>query len=325
MLSDGMAEKRFATPPKPDPKKGKAVLEPDGKGPGNWVGAPKVVFDSGEEKFYMYHRVRKPLGKGRGVKARIAESSDGKEFDVICEGTKEQLNADSLEAGSIIKDPDSGKWRLYVSYQPTGHNSWRVGMVESDSPGGFDFWEHRTVMLPDDYGLFSLKDPSVFIVGGQYYAYVSVDQEGDYEVVERNGKEVRRPLSFDSSGLLTSPDGKYWRDFRYVLESGKSAQGERGGYKARLNSIIWLPPLFVGFFDGGDTFYDNFEEWAGVAISFDLENWKRVTRDGPWVKSPYGSVRYMDALVHEEKIYYYYEFTRKDGSHEIRVNIIDIQ
>nr|AGF92914.1 hypothetical protein FLSS-5_0005 [uncultured organism] len=324
MLNGAMSEKKFATPPVPDTKNGTTVFEPDGRGPGNWVGAPKVVFDRKTDKFYMYHRVRKPLGKGRGVKARIAESSDGKDFEVITEGTKEQLNADSLEAGSIIRDPATGKWRLYISYQPTGHNSWRVGMIESDSPEEFDFWEHRTVMLPDDYGLYSLKDPSVFIVGGQYYAYVSVDQEGDYEVVEQNGKEVRRPLGFDSSGLLTSPDGKYWRDFRYVLESGGGAQGERGHYKARLNSVVWLPPLFVGFFDGGDTFYDNFEEWAGIATSHDLENWKRVSRNGPWVESPYGSVRYMDGLIHENKIYYYYEYTRKDGSHEIRVNSMEL-
>jgi len=324
MLSEAMAGKRFANPPKPDPEKGITVFEPDEKGPGNWVGAPKVVYDAETDKFYMYHRVRKPLGKGRGVKARIAESSDGKEFDVICKGTKDQLNAESLEAGSIIKDPDSDRWRLYVSYQPKGHRGWRVGMIESASPEGFDFWKHRTVMLPEDYGLFSLKDPSVFIVGGQYYAYVSVDQEGNYEVVEKNNKEVRRPKGFDSTGLLTSPGGRYWRDFRYVMESGGGAQGERGHYKARLNSLVWLPPIFVGFFDGGDTFYDNFEEWTGVATSHDLENWKRVSRDGPWVESPHGSIRYMDALIHEDQIYYYYEYTRKDGSHEIRTSSLEL-
>lgn len=316
-----MAERKLATPPVPSPEEGKTVFEPEGTGPGNWVGAPKVVYDSKEGKFYMYHRVRKPLGQGRGVKARISESKDGRNFKVVTEGTKEQLNAESLEAGSIIRDPATGNWRLYISYQPKGKSSWQVGMVESDSPDDFDFLKHRTVMLPDDYGLYSLKDPAVYIVGGQYYAYVSVDQEGRYETVERNGKEVRRPLGFDSSGLLTSPDGKYWRDFRYVLESGKGVAGERGHYKARLNSLIWLSPLFIGFFDGGDTFYDNFEEWAGIATSHDLENWKRVSRDGPWVKSPHGCVRYMDAIKHEGKIYYYYEYTREDGSHEIRVSV----
>ncbi len=324
MFTEAMAEKRFATPPVPDPKKGTTVFEPEGKGPGNWVGAPKVVYDSDNDKFYMYHRVRKPLGKGRGVKARIAESSNGEDFNVICEGTKDQLNANSLEAGSIIKDPNSGKWRLYISYQPKDQKSWRVSMVESKSPKVFDLREHRTVMLPGDYGLFSLKDPSVFIVGGQYYAFVSVDQEGNYEVVEKNGKEVRRPKGFDSTGLLTSPDGKYWRDFRFVLESGGGAQGERGHYKARLNSLVWLPPIFVGFFDGGDTFFDNFEEWAGVATSHDLENWKRVSRDGPWVESPHGSIRYMDALIHEGQIHYFYEYTREDGSHEIRTNSLEL-
>jgi hypothetical protein len=176
-------------------------------------------------------------------------------------------------------------------------------------------------MLPEDYGLFSLKDPRVYHVGGQYYAYVCVDQEGKFRKIEENGDEIRVPAGFDSTGLMTSSDGKHWRNFRYVLQSGSDPGTQPRDYKARLNSIVWLSPLFVGFYDGGETFYDNFEEKTGLVTSPDLVNWTRVPLAEPWIDSPHGTVRYLDALRYEDRIHYYYEYTRSDGSHEIRANV----
>lgn len=33
-----------------------------------------------------------------------------------------------------------------------------------------------------------------------------------------------------------------------------------------------------------------------------------------------GSLRYLDAVVRDDAIYYYYEYARPDGSHELRMN-----
>ena len=88
--------------------------------------------------------------------------------------------------------------------------------------------------------------------------------------------------------------------------------------------MIYLPPLYVGFFDGGTTFYDMYEEHCGVAISHDLEHWRRVSTNGPWIKSPYGCIRYMDALIVNNTLWYYYEYTREDGSHELRVSRVEL-
>ena len=109
-----------------------------------------------------------------------------------------------------------------------------------------------------------------------------------------------------------------------VFEPGKGSQGEWGHYRARITSILWIEPLWVGFFDGGESCYDNYEEWCGVVLSHDLEHWRRLSRNGPWVRSPHGCIRYMDALRVGNEIFYYYEYTRENGSHELRMNKVGL-
>ena len=123
-------QRYFAVPPVFNPDEGKTVLAPEGKGYGYWVGGYSVVFDPAGKKFYLYYRVRSPLGKGRGVKCRIAESKDGVKFTDIWEATKEELDAESIEVASPIKDPATGRCRLYISYQ-MHHGHWRVDLIEA--------------------------------------------------------------------------------------------------------------------------------------------------------------------------------------------------
>ena len=306
----------FGVPPRFDPEEGTTVFEPEGAGYGYWVGGHSIVFDPDEEKFYLYYRIRHPLGKGRGGKCRIAESTDGITFRDIWEATKDQLDAESIEVGSLIKDPDSGQWRLYISYQQR-NGPWRVDLIEADRPANLNAWHHRTVMQPEEYGLEFVKDPKVYIVGGLYVVFVDVSPQKRW-VKDKSG--WRHPLGGDATGIMTSPDGVYFRNFRYVFEPGRGAPGEWGLFRARINSVVCLPPVYVAFFDGGSTMYDNYEEWCGVAFSHDLERWTRVSTDGPWVRSLHGSVRYVNAIVVGDEIWYYYEYTREDGSHEIRVS-----
>ncbi len=322
MANEGrmMGQRYFGMPPRFDPDDGTTVLEPEGEGYGYWVGGHSVVFDPDEKKFYLYYRVRHPLGKGRGGKCGIAESSDGVQFTRIWEATKEQFDAESIEVASLIRDPDTGRWRLYVSYQVQG-GTWRVDLLEADSPAEFDAWSHRTVMDPRDYGVSFIKDPRVYIVGGLYTAFVSAPAQKRWD---EDDAGRRHPLGTDSTAVLTSPDGLYFGSFKYVFESGAGAPGEWGHFRARINSIIHLPPVYIGFFDGGTTGYDNFEEWCGVATSHDLERWTRVSTNGPWVRGPHGAIRYVEALVVDDAVWYYYEWTREDGSHELRMNKVGL-
>jgi hypothetical protein len=311
-----MSQRYFGLPPRFDPNQGTTVLEPEGAGYGYWVGGHNVVFDPEARKFYLFYRIRHPLGKGRGGKCRIAESADGVKFETIFEATKEQLNAVSIEVGSLIQDPATKRWHLYVSYEsPAG--PWQIDLLQADHPSRFDPWHHRTVMRPEEYGLASLKDPNVYIVGGLYVAFVNTPARKPWSEDEHGG---RHPCGRDATGMMTSPDGVYFRNFRYVFEPGTGAPGEWGHFRARINSVVYLPPVYVGFFDGGTTAYDNYEEWCGVAISHDLERWTRVSTNGPWVVSDHGAIRYLDAIVVGDEIWYYYEYTRPDGSHELRMN-----
>jgi hypothetical protein len=56
-------------------------------------------------------------------------------------------------------------------------------------------------------------------------------------------------------------------------------------------------------------------------VSGDLWTWRRVSTEGPWVVSPYasGSVRYVDAMILNGEWWIYYEMTRPDGAHEMRL------
>ncbi len=40
---------------------------------------------------------------------------------------------------------------------------------------------------------------------------------------------------------------------------------------------------------------------------------------GPWVRSPHGCVRYVFAVPVGDEIYAHFEYTREDGSHDLRV------
>ncbi len=96
-------QRYFGIPPKFDPEKGKTVFQPEGKGYGYWVGGHNVIFDADEKKFYLYYRIRHPLGKGRGGKCRIAESRDGVVFTNIWKATKEQLDAESKDGSHELR------------------------------------------------------------------------------------------------------------------------------------------------------------------------------------------------------------------------------
>ena len=83
-----------------------------------------------------------------------------------------------------------------------------------------------------------------------------------------------------------------------------------------------MPPVYVGFYDGGPSHLENYEEKTGIAVSLDLIHWQRLTHDGPYVVSPHatGSLRYLHPLELENEWRYYYEYARADGAHEIRMN-----
>ncbi len=83
--------------------------------------------------------------------------------------------------------------------------------------------------------------------------------------------------------------------------------------------MIEVPGGYLATYDGGRTRFDQYEEWCGLAWSSDGLRFERLPQSEPWVRSPYGCVRYVYGLRHGDEIFFYYEYTRPDLSHDLRV------
>ncbi|MEE3279482.1 MAG: hypothetical protein VX211_06835, partial [Pseudomonadota bacterium] len=113
----------------------------------------------------------------------------------------------------------------------------------------------------------------------------------------------------------------YFSELEWVFEAPGSDTWH--GRRARINSVIPWGNGWLAFYDGGRTFYDTYEEWCGLAWSENGTRFERLVQHRPWVRSPYGCVRYVYALERPGAIYFYYEYTRADGSHDLRVSVVN--
>jgi hypothetical protein len=302
-----MEELRF------DPQEGQTIVEPPGHGYGFWAGGCKAFYDPDSARFYLYYRQRVPLESGRGRRCAVAESDDGIHFHEIWAATKEEFAANSIEVGFPVRDP-GGEWRLYVSYEVTHGGYWRIDVLQGTSLAELDVQARRTVLLPSDFGLSFIKDPIVYLREGAYWLYAAVSPRLGFRIEEDGSRLL---VGQDATMLLISEDGLRFPRGRYVFEP--DGQGW-DGVRARINSIVPVEGGYAAFYDGGAGFYDNYEEMCGLAFSRDMIHFERLTRDEPWVSSTYGCVRYVYALPAEGELFIYYEYTRSDLSHELRVN-----
>jgi hypothetical protein len=296
-----------------DPSAGTVIREPEGSGYGYWVGGHKVTFDEQSRQFVLFYRQRTPLETGRGGYCAVASSDDGVHFTERWRATKDQFAANSIEVGHVVRDPASGEWRLYISYEVAAGSYWRIDVVRGPSLDKLDTQGRRTVLWPHEYGLRVLKDPIVYLRDGKYWVYCAGPARGA-PLVE--GDTVHAgPL--DATMLGISDDGLYFPTLRWVFDPPMTDTWD--GRRARISSVIEMEGGFLATYDGGRTRYDQYEELCGLAWSTDGLHFERLAQAKPWVRSPYGCVRYVYALRHGDEILFYYEFTRADLSHDLRV------
>lgn len=314
--------KWLGMPPMFDPAKGTTVRAPLGAGPGFWAGAPGVIFDDEAGKFYLCYRLRRPLKEGRGFECRVAESEDGFNFRDIWTGTKEQFNSPSIERSALLKTPE-GRFRIYVSYVSGDNGKWQIDVLEADSPEGFDPATRQMVLHPDDVDSEGVKDPYIFILGGMYYMFVpygpksGIEAESNQDQLHGTGNVFATSRIKHPTGLAVSPDGL---KFRWMGDTVVPGEGWDRNV-ARVSCVLWVPPVFCVFYDGRTGQGDVYEDRTGLSVSLDLVNYHKVTPDAPILQSPEGSgaLRYMDAVPVGDEVFYYYEYCRADGSHELRV------
>jgi hypothetical protein len=318
-------DKCYGVPPRFNPEEGETIAEPPGSGYGYWAGAPSAVFDRASGRFYVYYRVRHPLTQGRGGECRIAVGGGGRRFETVWSAGKDDFGANSIEKGCLFRDP-SGRWRLYLSYEvgrayDRNPPTWRVDLLEAGSPEQFNPAEARPVIDAPMYGFTFVKDPAVVVVGGEYHVYTSVGLPQQHDPEDADG--VIRTRGRGWAALHRSIDGVNFPTAKIVM---RPRQHGWDAFNVRITSVCRLSPVWLAFYDGATHRADSYDEFCGLAVSHDLENFRPLSVQAPWAASPHasGSIRYLDALVVDDTMHYFYEYARPDKSHELRHNAVPL-
>jgi hypothetical protein len=305
-----------------DPEQGLLVRDAPGQGPGYWAGAPGAFYDTRLREFYLVYRLRFPRGvlPDRGAEICIARSRDGVQFNDVWSGTKDELGSPSIERCALTRAPD-GRWRLYVSYVDGSDGRWRIDLVEAPRPDAFRLSNTRPVLTADQIGAEGVKDPFLFQVAGLHHMVVSFAtraEPADDPQLHGTADAYNTGLITSATGLATSDDGVDWQ---WEGEIFAPAPTGWDAYCSRIGCLWYDPPAWLALYDGSASVEQNYEERTGLAFTFDLRHFHRVTRRAPLMTSPHarGTLRYFDLLRLPDATFLYYEMSRPDASHDLRV------
>ncbi len=305
-----------------DPEAGVPVVQPEGEGSGWWVGAPSVFWDGAA--YHLAFRTRRPQPE-RGGLFQIARSEDGERFEIVTSIRKEDLGTSSIERGALLQT-EAGTWRLYLSFVDPEDDRWRIDMMEAETPEALDPSKRVPILTAADIGGEGVKDPWICRVGSTWHMIASFvpTPEGDVAPEAMHGTRdiYNTGISKSLSGLATSEDGLSWDWHGAILEPSESGWD---AYAARINTVYRQEGRFVALYDGSKDVTENYEERCGLVVSEDLRTWRRTIEDGPAVgpNGGPGSVRYAEAVQGPDWVRFYYEYTRRDGSHELRTIRVD--
>jgi sucrose-6-phosphate hydrolase SacC (GH32 family) len=295
------------SPPSPGPFWSDAVVAvaPDDARPGAWAGGPSAVLTDGT--WWLAHRLRRPVGEGRGWANVVARSADGVTFTPVVTLVKERFGAESLERPALVRTPE-GRWRLYVSCATPGTKGWRVDLLEADTVEGLGAAEARTVLPGSDST--AVKDPVIRHDGGRWHLWASVHPLEDPDATDRMTTEH-----------ATSPDGVAWTWQGTALAGTPGTWDARG---VRFATVVLDGPRAWALYDGRATAEENFEERTGLAVQA-ADGRFTAADDGPLLQSPHPphGLRYADVVaVPGGGARWFYEATRPDGAHELRTVLL---
>jgi hypothetical protein len=280
----------------------RVVVPAPGSQPGNWAGAASAVLVDGE--FWLAYRVRRPLGKGRGVSVVICKSSDGEHFRAVAEIFREEFRAESFERPVVLRRPDGG-WRLYLSCATPGSKHWWIEAIDAQHPTEFGVGTRRLVLAGSNR--LAVKDPVVVVDKNGWRMWVCCHP------LDEPGQEDRM-----TTALATSDDGLQWTWQGEVLRPTPGSWDQRG---TRVTAVISENPLVV-LYDGRASRDDNWHEVTGVARA-DASG-VLVGEPTPLMRSPHsdGAFRYVAAVpLPDGGSRFYFEAARPDGAHDLMTSL----
>jgi hypothetical protein len=292
-IADGLGERAAKT-----------VISPPGDGPGFWAGGPSALWHDGA--VWLAYRLRRPVDAGRGYCNVVARSADGYQFETVAKVTSAQFASASLERPALAVGPD-GAWRLFVSCSTQGSKHWWIEVLEATEPRRFGSGRGR-IVLPGDVTT-AWKDP-----------VVTVDASGWHMWPCRHDIVPAEDADRMESWYATSPDGRDWTLEGVALAPTAGTWDQRG---ARITAV--LPPdepggPWVAVYDGRASSGENWEERTGVARGATGAAFEAVGHRA-LVESP--SLRYLSPVqLPDGSWLVYYEATRPDGAHELRVEYV---
>jgi hypothetical protein len=295
-----------------DPERGRPIVAPPCVGPGCWAGAAGGFTDA--RVSYLVYRLRRPH-PGRGYELRIAASHDGLHFETVWSAGKERFGAESIERCALVRVGEH--WRLYVSFVRSDDRLWRIALVEARAVDAFDPAHMVVVLDPIELGVAAVKDPWLRHEGDTWLMFVSygtLPTQRDAGL-HATGDALSTGRTLSATGLATSADGRRWAWEGPVLAPDASGWDS---FTTRLSTAVRDGAGWLGLYDGSASLGENYEERCGIARSTDLRRWERVSLEGPAIgtaRGP-GGVRYVEISPGGDA---FYEYTRADGSHELRV------
>lgn len=315
-----MQNKFFVEPPLPDPSDYEVIRSAPKKKENYWVGAPSI-FQDRSNTIWLTYRIRSP--EERGEEMRIARSGDGYDFEDIKTIHKKDLGAKSLERSSLLEDPRTGNFKLYLSPDPDYYAAdpqalgWHIVKLEDVlDPANFDPSTAKVVLSPEGVGSESgpVKDPYVINLGWKFYMFYTAKDGGG-----------ERPH------LATSIDGENWSKQKKMNPLLK-----RGGwhdFHTRVACVLPKEQGFIVYYEGANRrwYQPMYNIQTGIATSLDLKEYTDVSPDEPILKSPatsepnpesrvdYRTLRYMDYALKKNKILFYYEAVNQKGAFDLRV------
>jgi len=306
-----------------NPADGMVLREPEKAGRGYWVGSPGVFYDQEKELYYLTYRYhshdtyQNTNIMKRGHIARIASSNNGAEFNDIKEFRNEDFHSSSLGRASLIKLKD-GTFRYFMCHDNLDETQWVIGVLSAPQVAELKADSWQPLFTSGDAVKESLRDPYVFYQNNTYYLLVTIERihwpenEGGDKYA---GVTVKR-----STGYATSTDGIH---FDWKGEVFKPPQTGWDADCRRIASVLPLKGQLVAFYDGISGSENNHEDVSALALGPRIDALAPIEPELFKIVSPWGtgSCRFIDMIRVRDKFYFYYECSRPDESHELRVLI----